>query len=189
MIPLSDLIMMSSTTTPGNTVKLNMWRPTPLKKFDFKDSNVLHIPTAYLFIGLWWGLFRVKNRKLHFWSVSCSCIRHFTVKDFQASVRKIWRATTSPLKRSNRHCWASSALTPFWLDMAWKQTSVPWRWLLYAYWNVNFFSSSLTASVCCSSGKCSTSLCRFFETYNINFFINEGACNRNAVRFQLSAKF
>lgn len=58
---------------------------------------------------------------------------HFTCQGFQASLRKMWRVSAPPSQRCRRPYWALSAPTPFWLDMAWKWTSVPWRWLLYFF--------------------------------------------------------
>lgn len=58
---------------------------------------------------------------------------NFTCVDFQASMRKTWRVTRRRSERCRRHYWASLVPTPFWLATAWRQTSVPWRWLLKAF--------------------------------------------------------
>lgn len=71
-------------------------------------------------------------------SRSCSSITKVPLwhKDFQASVRKMWKVTTPPSARCRRPYWASSMQTPFLLDTAWKWTFVPWRWLRTAFSNV-----------------------------------------------------
>lgn len=77
---------------------------------------------------------------------SIKSLWHFTCLGFQASVRKMWRETTLLSERCRRPCWASSAQTLFSLDMACKQTSVPWRWLLQAFSNIIDYFISCTAS-------------------------------------------
>ena len=61
-------------------------------------------------------------------TISFDGLWHFARVDFQASGRKTWRGTTRRSERCRRRYRASLVLTPFWLDTAWKQISVAWRW-------------------------------------------------------------